>query len=110
MLGMEHQNTLTSVDNLALVFQYQGKYREAEKVNRRALEGKESILGVEHPDTLTSVYYLAPLLQAKGRDDGAPVLYQRAIAGSLKTLGPHHPTTLACSNNYSSKLDKLNGW
>jgi hypothetical protein len=44
------------------VLQYQGKYKEAEKLNRRALEGMEKELGVSYLDTLTSVSNLASVL------------------------------------------------
>ncbi|PWW77303.1 hypothetical protein C7212DRAFT_185931 [Tuber magnatum] len=40
ILGLDHPETLTSVNNLALVLQYQGKYDESEAMNRRALEGR----------------------------------------------------------------------
>ena len=39
-------NTLTGVSNLVLVVEYQGKYDEAENLNRRALEGWEKELGI----------------------------------------------------------------
>jgi hypothetical protein len=39
LLENEHPSTLTSVSNLALVLQNQGKYEAAEEMNRRALEG-----------------------------------------------------------------------
>jgi hypothetical protein len=51
---MKNEYTMTSVSNLALILQYQGKYEEAEDMNRRALEGREKVLGVDHPDTLDS--------------------------------------------------------
>jgi len=38
VLGAEHPDTLGSVGNLASVLRDQGKYEEAEKMNRRALE------------------------------------------------------------------------
>ena len=41
VLGKEHPDTLTSVNNLASVLQGQGKHEEAEQMNRRALEGRE---------------------------------------------------------------------
>jgi tetratricopeptide (TPR) repeat protein len=47
-----HANTLTSMSNLALVLQDQGKYGEAEEMNRQALTGREKKLGVDHPNTL----------------------------------------------------------
>ncbi|KXJ84605.1 P-loop containing nucleoside triphosphate hydrolase protein, partial [Microdochium bolleyi] len=67
LLGAEDSHTLSSVSILALVLQYQGKYEEAEMMNRRALDGREKALGKEaldgyekalgkeHPSTLTSI-------------------------------------------------------
>ena len=40
MLGKEHPDTLTSVNNLALLYQTQGRSPEAEPLYRRALEGR----------------------------------------------------------------------
>ncbi|KAH7394832.1 hypothetical protein BKA66DRAFT_455924 [Pyrenochaeta sp. MPI-SDFR-AT-0127] len=59
VLGPEHPDTLTSVDNLGWMLARQGKYEEAEAMHRRALEGHEKVLRVEHLDTLTSVNNLA---------------------------------------------------
>ncbi len=101
--------SLTSVGNLALVLQDQGKYEAAEEMNRRALEGREKVLGVEHPDTLTSVYNLAYLFHHQQRYNDASVLYLRASAGLPKTLGPDHPTTRSCSYYYSSMIREMEG-
>jgi hypothetical protein len=65
-LGKEHPDTLTSVNNLAVVLQDQRKYKQAEEMNRRALEGREKVLEKEHPGTLTSVYSLAYSLHQQG--------------------------------------------
>ena len=40
-LGVEHEDTLASVNDLGLLFQDQGKLAEAEPFYRRALEGRE---------------------------------------------------------------------
>ena len=61
-LGLDHPSTLTSVNNLALLLENQGKLDEAD---RRALAGYESKLGPDHPDTLTTVNTLANLLRIK---------------------------------------------
>jgi hypothetical protein len=61
-LGHEHPDTLTSMSNLAGVLDSQGKYGEAEAMNRQTLARREKVLGPEHPDTLTSIYCLAHLL------------------------------------------------
>jgi hypothetical protein len=42
------------VHNLAEVLRSQGKYDEAEKMHRQALEGYEKALSKEHPHTLVS--------------------------------------------------------
>jgi hypothetical protein len=67
MLGEEHPDTLTSLNRLAAVLRHQGRYEEAEEMNRRALKGREKMLGKEHPDTLISVSSLASVLRQQGR-------------------------------------------
>jgi tetratricopeptide (TPR) repeat protein len=59
------------VNNLALVLQIQGKYEEAEEMNRRALARRETVLGVDHPNTLTSVNNLATVLSDQGKYEQA---------------------------------------
>jgi hypothetical protein len=59
VLGHEHPDTLTSMNNLATVLESQGKYEEAEAIHRQTLERTEKVLGHEHPDTLTSMGNLA---------------------------------------------------
>ena len=76
VLGKEHPDTLTSVNNLADLYQAQGRYGEAEPLYKRALEARERVLGKEHPDTLASVNNLAALYQAQGRYAEAEPLYQ----------------------------------
>ncbi|MBL8252033.1 MAG: tetratricopeptide repeat protein, partial [Candidatus Competibacter sp.] len=100
--GPAHPNTLTSVNNLALLYQAQGRYGEAEPLHQRALAGFEKGLGPMHPDVLLSVNNLAALYRAQGRYGEAEPLYQRALAGFEKGLGPMHPDTLASVNNLAS--------
>ncbi|KAF1950534.1 hypothetical protein CC80DRAFT_577110, partial [Byssothecium circinans] len=94
--------TLTSVSNLALVLQDQGKYDEAEKLNRKVLEGREKELGEDHPNTLTSVYCLAHLLHTLRQYTEAAELYQRACNGYTQQLGSQHPTSVACHNSFAA--------
>ncbi|KAF1812000.1 hypothetical protein P152DRAFT_507770 [Eremomyces bilateralis CBS 781.70] len=98
--GQDDQLTLISVTVLALVLQSQGKYSEAEKLNRRALEGREKEL--DHPDTLTSVYCLAYLLHKRRRYREASELYQSASNGYKQKLGSQHPKTIACLNYFTA--------
>jgi tetratricopeptide (TPR) repeat protein len=84
------------------VLRYQGKYKEAEKLNQRALEGREEKLGVRHPDTLTSAYCLAHLMHTLRQYTEAAELYQRACDGYTTQLGPDHPHTVACQKHFAA--------
>jgi hypothetical protein len=64
VLGPKHPDTLTSISNLAAVLKSQGKYEEAEAMNRQTLALKETVLGPKHPDTLTSMSNLAWVLDS----------------------------------------------
>jgi tetratricopeptide (TPR) repeat protein len=87
-------DTLTSVNKLALLLQAQDKYKEAEKLNRQALEGREKKLGVHHLNTLTSINNLVSVLQDQGKYEEAEKLNRRALEGYEKVLGVHHRNTL----------------
>ncbi|KAJ5366060.1 hypothetical protein N7541_000001 [Penicillium brevicompactum] len=128
VLGREHPDTLTSVNNLGSVLDSQGKYEEAEAMHRwaleareecltgkgnmkrrkryieLALEGYEAVLGREHPDTLTSVCNLGLLLTNQGKYEEAEAMHRRDLKGSLKMLGREHPHTLTSANNLGSVL------
>ncbi|KAK5202618.1 Gluconate transport-inducing protein required for gluconate-H+ symport [Exophiala xenobiotica] len=78
-LGEKHPSTLasmnnlavvlstTSMDNLAVVLRQQGKYEDAEQMQRQTLDLREKVLGEEHPSTLTSMNDLAEVLQQQGK-------------------------------------------
>ena len=104
VLGAEHQDTLTSVHNLAGLLHAKGDYAGAESLSRRALQMREKVLGAEHPDTLGSVNALASLLQAKGDYASAEPLLRRALEVGERLLGAEHPFTLASINNLAGLL------
>ena len=51
VLGPEHPDTLTILNNLAVLLNKKGDYAQAEPLFRRALEANELVLGPEHPST-----------------------------------------------------------
>ena len=79
------------LNNLAVLYQAQGRYAEAEPLCKRALAINEKVLGPEHPDVATSLNILAVLYWAQGRYAEAEPLYKRALAINEKALGPEHP-------------------
>ena len=56
-LGPDHFRTLTSVINLGVLLQDQGKLSLAEPFYRRALERNGRTQGRDQPDTLNSARY-----------------------------------------------------
>ncbi|KAI8686582.1 NACHT domain-containing protein [Fusarium keratoplasticum] len=84
---------------LGSVLRYQGKYEEAEQMNRRALEGHEKVLGREHPHTLGSISNLGLVLQYQGKYEEAEQMHRRALEARERVLGREHPDTLASVGN-----------
>jgi Tfp pilus assembly protein PilF len=79
LLGKEHPDTLTSIDNLAGVLRYQGKYKQADEMHRRALRLRETVLGKKHPSTLASMNNLALVLGDQGKYEQAEEMHRQAL-------------------------------
>ena len=96
-LGLEHPDTTTSLNNLAVLLSDEGDLAGARPLHERALAIREKALGPEHPDTATSLNNLANLLQNQGDLARARPLYERALAIYEKSLGsekiPTRPRT-----------------
>ncbi len=103
-LGDTHPDQLSSINNLALLLQDQGKLAEAAPLFREALAGRRAKLGDQHPSTLTSINNFASLLQAHGTFAEAEPLLREALAGRRAKLGDEHPSTLTAINNLASLL------
>jgi tetratricopeptide (TPR) repeat protein/CHAT domain-containing protein len=100
--GPDHPSTLASVNNLAGLYQAQGRYAEAEPLFWRSLKGVEKVLGPDHPVTLSLVNSLAIFYHIQGRYAEAEPLYRRALEGRERTFGPDNPWTLASVNNLAT--------
>ena len=74
-----------SLNNLAGLYQEQGKYAEAEPLYRRSLAILEKALGPEHPDVAESLENYAELLRETGREDKAEEMEARAKAIRAKS-------------------------
>jgi tetratricopeptide (TPR) repeat protein len=97
--GLDHPDTATGLNNLALLYEAMGDYAKAEPLYRRALTINEKALGPDHPDTATSLNNLAELYHAVGDYAEAKPLFRRALAIKEKALGSDHPFTANSLNN-----------
>ncbi|KAH7008703.1 hypothetical protein EDB80DRAFT_751332 [Ilyonectria destructans] len=101
-LGPDHTSTLYTANKLGSIYLRQGKFKEAEDMYERALEGYEKALGPDHISTLRTVNNLGNLYQHQSKFEEAEKMYKRALEGKEKALGPHHTLTLTTVNNLGS--------
>jgi tetratricopeptide (TPR) repeat protein len=66
-LGELHPSTATSLNNLASLYQAQGKYEQAEPLYERALAIYTQAFGLQHPGTKTIQENYALFLEEKHR-------------------------------------------
>ena len=99
VLGPEHPDTATSLNNLAELYQDMGEYAKAEPLLQEALRIRQKVLGSEHPDTATSLNNLAELYRVFGEYAKAEPLYQEGLRIRQKVFGPENPDTTISLNN-----------
>jgi tetratricopeptide (TPR) repeat protein len=101
-LGADHPDTLTSMNNLAMIYQAVGKRELALPLFVETLGLNKAKLGADHPDTLTSMNNLGMAYQAAGKVDLALSLLEETLTLRKANLGPEHPDTLATMNNLAT--------
>ena len=67
-----------SLNNLALMYQHQGQYAQAEPLYERSLAILGKAVGPDHPDVATVLENLATLYRVTNRRKEAKVLKKRA--------------------------------
>jgi hypothetical protein len=98
-LGADHPETLTSKNNLALLYLDQGKYAQAEPLLKEVLKVQTAQLGADHPDTVTGKHNLAALYTQQGKDSQARPLLEEVLQARTAKLGADHPDTLTTKHN-----------
>lgn len=66
MLGERHPDTIRSMANLAVTYNTQGRYNEAELLIIQALNLRREVLGEKHPNTVKSMADLAATYHTQG--------------------------------------------
>ncbi len=101
------QDTATSLNNLAGLYESMGRYAEAEPLYVRSLAISEEQLGANHLNTATSLNNLAGLYGAIGRYAEAEPLYVRSLAIREEQLGANHPDTATSLNNLAGLYESM---
>ena|GEM_PF-5833597 len=99
ILGQQHRDVASSLNNLARLYKSQGRYEEAEPLYRQALEMRKQLLGQQHRDVASSLNNLAGLYESQGRYEEAIPLAEQALAIRQRILGQQHRDVASSLNN-----------
>ena len=79
------------LNNLAAVYDHQGRYAEAEPLYKRSLAMREKAIGPDNVSVAQLLNNLAVLYHNQARYTKTEPLYKRSVAIYEKALGPDHP-------------------
>jgi serine/threonine protein kinase len=97
--GPEADDTLRTMNLLALVRDQQGRFASAEWLYLEARETRTRIWGPEHPSTLEVMHNLAVTLKHEDRHGEAEHLFRQVVEARRRVLSPDHPDTLSTLNS-----------
>ncbi|RKK93755.1 hypothetical protein BFJ68_g15425 [Fusarium oxysporum] len=104
ILGDEHPDTISAMNNLANTLSDQGKLDEAALMKREVLEKMQRVLGDEHPDTIKAMSNLAVTLGGQRKLDEAALMKKEVLEKMQRVLGDEHPDTIKAMSNLASTL------
>ena len=93
MLGVEHPETIKTVNNMVAYLQILGRQEESERVRQKSLELQEKVLDDDHPNSITKLNRSAQSLENEGKYQEAIVTYQEALRLQSFVLGFTHAQT-----------------
>ncbi|MFE4108683.1 tetratricopeptide repeat protein, partial [Almyronema epifaneia] len=106
--GKTHLDVARSFNNLALLYQFQSRYREAESFYQEALEIYRLLRGSIHPDVATTLNNLADLSRVQGRYAEAESFYREALE-ILRADSENSQTVVATNLNNLAILYQSQG-
>jgi Flp pilus assembly protein TadD len=92
----------SSLHGLALLYDSQGEYSNAEPLLLQSLEIKKRQLGADHPDVATSFNNLALLYELQGKYNNAELLLFQSLEIRKRQLGADHPDVANSFNNLAA--------
>ncbi|KAJ3914522.1 hypothetical protein F5877DRAFT_70648 [Lentinula edodes] len=107
VLGKEHPNTLTRIQNLAVTLREMGKLNETLSLQQPLYETSKRVLGKEHPNTLMRIQNLAEIFRHLGRFNEALALEQPLLETSKRVSGEEHPNTMTTIQNLAVTLIEM---
>jgi serine/threonine protein kinase/tetratricopeptide (TPR) repeat protein len=108
--GPDHQDTLSSMSNLATAYAQQGRYADALQLHQDALQRHTATFGAEHPRTLYSMHGMASVLLDQSKLVQARALAEKTLDLRKRVLGSEDVTTVASMNLLANVLYAQGLW
>ncbi|KAF8143453.1 hypothetical protein K438DRAFT_2109361 [Mycena galopus ATCC 62051] len=107
ILGDDHLDTLTAMNNLGNTYCTLGQFKDAEKLQLVVLERRRKILSGEHPDTLTVMNNLGNIYHSLGQLEDAEKLQLVVLEKRRQILSDEHLDTLTAMSNLAYTYHSL---
>jgi len=104
VLGPDAPETLTALQDLAMLAQADANLDEAMALAQRSLEGRRRILGAEHPSTLSSMLTVGQILLRQGKNAEAGQLLRETLQARRRVSGREDRDTLVVASNLGRVL------
>jgi eukaryotic-like serine/threonine-protein kinase len=98
-LGLEHPDTLSSMNALAVAYLISGKLDLAKTLLEKTVQLTQETLGPDHPELLIRMSNLACTYLNDGQLELALPLFEQTLKHRKETLGLDDPSTLTSMNN-----------
>ncbi|KIM20239.1 hypothetical protein M408DRAFT_308877 [Serendipita vermifera MAFF 305830] len=108
--GEETNDTLKVVCYLAQSIRNQGRWEEAETLEKAVLEKRQRILGIDHPDSISAAAALAMTYSKQGRWNEAEKLEVEVLEKRNRLLGADHPSSIDAMANLASTYSNQGRW
>ena len=99
VLGENHPDVATSLNNIGFVYKSLGEYGKALDYYERSLKIRISVLGETHPDVATSLNNIGVVYKSFGEYGKALDYFERDLKISLAVLGENHHDVATSLNN-----------
>ncbi|XSG76971.1 tetratricopeptide repeat protein [Herpetosiphon llansteffanensis] len=108
-LGKNHPDTITSINNLAIVVTNQGLYKKAQELSELALSLYQKKLGKDHIYTIRAMNNLAAVIERQGYYQKAQELYEWVLMSNQRRVD-HHNIDIAMSMSNLAGVFKHQGY
>lgn len=109
-LGPDHPDTLTSMDDLGVLYNLQSKYGAAEALLSQVLAARQRVFGNDNQDTLATMSNLALVIAYEGDVGRAAPIFAKVLEADRRILGEDNPATLSVLDNLAGAYRDLGKW